>query len=167
MRIDRINLSTDQDEQGNVRSASVWFENANELGERINGNFGITIDQYSKITNKEMTIREIAEAKIIELFEITTDQDSMAGIVELRKKLESKDEELQALTQELQTQTEMIMELTLMLSQMTIPETEEIPEAIPGPGEVEDNEEVEEPNKDENSHIDDNPDIVEGGEGGE
>lgn len=136
MRIDRINLSTDQDEQGNVRSASVWFENANELGERINGNFGITIDQYSKITNKEMTIREIAEAKIIELFEITIDQDSMAGVVELRKKLEEKDNQIKDLLEKLEEQTGVMTELALMLSQVGTNEETNDENTNPNPDET-------------------------------
>lgn len=151
MRIDRINLGVDTDENGMVRSASVYFENVSEIGERISGNFGITVEQYNKVQNKELTIREIAEAKVIELFQIKPNQDAMAGVVELRKQLESKDKELQ-------TQTEMILELTLMLSQMSVTELESELD------EVEENDEID---TIENPDIEDNSDNTEGGEGGE
>lgn len=94
MRIDRINLGVDTDEKGMVRSASVYFENVNELGERISGNFGITVEQYKKIQTEELTIREIAEAKITELFELKPSEDAMAGVVELRKQIETNKSEL-------------------------------------------------------------------------
>lgn len=145
MRIDRINLGVDTDEKGMVRSASVFFENINELGERISGNFGITTEQYKKIQAEELTIREIAEAKVVELFEIKPNQDALAGVVELRKDLEDKDKLIQELTEQLEMQTMLITELTLLISNLGMEEINE-----------ETNNEVPDPDTNEN-----------GGEGGE
>lgn len=145
MRIDRINLGVDTDEKGMVRSASVFFENINELGERISGNFGITTEQYKKIQAEELTIREIAEAKVVELFEIKPNQDALAGVVELRKDLEDKDKLMQELTEQLEMQTMLITELTLLISNLGMEEINE-----------ETNNEVPDPDTNEN-----------GGEGGE
>lgn len=152
LRIDRINLGVDTDENGMVRSASVYFENVSEIGERISGNFGITVEQYNKVQNKEISIREIAEAKVIELFQIKPDQDAMAGVVELRNQLKEKDEIIQGLKEQIDAQTMMITELTLLISNLGMGE-------IPAPEEESD----EETN---NENTDTNP-TENGGQGGE
>lgn len=124
MRIDRINLSVDTDgKTGKVRSASIYFENVSDLGERVSGQFAITLEEYEKIQREELLPETIAEKKLVELFAIQPEDDATAAFVQLSEQLAQKDLEISALQQ-------MIVELTLMLSMIGQPElpTEPDPE---------------------------------------
>lgn len=126
MRIDRINLSVDTDgKTGKVRSASIYFENVTDLGERVSGQFAITLEEYEKIQREELLPETIAEKKLVELFEIQPEEDVTAAFVQLSEQLAQKDLEISALQQ-------MIVELTLMLSMIGQPElpTEPNPEPL-------------------------------------
>lgn len=131
MRIDHINLSTDVDEFGQVRSASIWFENTNALGERISGQFAVQMLQYEAIQRGELTPRKIAEQKLTELLEVKPDQDATAAIVELRGVLDQKSNEVQALSEQNSALQQMIVELTLMLSMIGQPELPTDPDPQP------------------------------------
>lgn len=183
MRIDHINLSTDVDEYGKVRSASIWFENTNALGERISGQFAVQMLQYEAIQRGELTPRKIAEQKLTELLEVKPDQDATAAIVELREVLDQKTKEVQALSDQNSALQQMIIELTLMISMIgqselpTDPDPEppieepptETPEEPPVEEEPEPTEPIpEEPTDEEpNSEPTDTPTTEIGGKGGE
>ena len=116
MRIDRINLSVDTDgKTGKVRSASIYFENVSDIGERVSGQFAITLEEYEKIQREELLPETIAEKKLVELFAIHPEEDVTAAFVQLSEQLAQKDLEISALQQ-------MIVELTLMLSMIGQPE---------------------------------------------
>lgn len=170
MRIDHINLSTDVDEFGKVRSASIWFENTNALGERINGQFAVQTLQYEAIQRGELTPRKIAEQKLTELLEVRPDQDATAAIVELREVLDQKTKEVQALSDQNTALQQMILELTLMLSMIGQPELPTEPDPEPP---IEEGPEPTEPipeeptNEEPDSGPTDTPTIEIGGQGGE
>lgn len=116
MRIDRINLSVDTDgKTGKVRSASIYFENVSDIGERVSGQFAITLEEYDAIQREELLPETIAEKKLVELFAIQPEDDATAAFVQLSEQLAQKDLEISALQQ-------MIVELTLMLSMIGQPE---------------------------------------------
>lgn len=116
MRIDRINLSVDTDgKTGKVRSASIYFENVSDIGERVSGQFAITLEEYDAIQREELLPETIAEKKLVELFAIQPEEDVTAAFVQLSEQLAQKDLEISALQQ-------MIVELTLMLSMIGQPE---------------------------------------------
>ena len=84
MRIDRINLSVDTDgKTGKVRSASIYFENISDIGERVSGQFAITLDEYDAIQRDELLPETIAEKKLVELFAIQPEEDVTAAFVQL------------------------------------------------------------------------------------
>lgn len=145
-------MGTDKDEHKNITSASIYFENVSDIGERISGNFAITIEEHQRIEDNELSIREVAEAKIVEMFQIKPEQDAMAGVVELRNQLKEKDEIIQGLKEQIDAQTMMITELTLLISNLGMGE-------IPAPEEETDEETNNETPDEDNNEI--------GGEGGE
>ena len=125
MRIDRINLSVDTDgKTGKVRSASIYFENVTDIGERVSGQFAITLDEYERIQREEILPETIAEKKLVELFGIQPEDDVTAAFVQLSEQLAQKDLEISALQQ-------MIVELTLMLSMIGQPELPTEPDPEP------------------------------------
>ena len=125
MRIDRINLSVDTDgKTGKVRSASIYFENISDIGERVSGQFAITLDEYDAIQRDELLPETIAEKKLVELFAIQPEEDVTAAFVQLSEQLAQKDLEISALQQ-------MIVELTLMLSMIGQPELPTDPDSEP------------------------------------
>lgn len=150
MRIDHINLSTDVDEFGKVRSASIWFENTNALGERVSGQFAVQMLQYEAIQKGELTPRKIAEQKLTELLEVKPDQDATAAIVELREVLDQKTNEVQALSEQNSALQQMILELTLMISMIGQPElpTDPDPPVEESPTETPEEPPVEDPPSD-------------------
>lgn len=164
MRIDRINLSVDTDgKTGKVRSASIYFENVSDLGERVSGQFAITLEEYEKIQREELLPETIAEKKLVELFAIKPEEDVTAAFVQLSEQLAQKDLEISTLQQ-------MIVELTLMLSIIGQPELPTEPD--PGPPIEEEPKPTkpipEEPTDEEpNSEPTDTPTTEIGGEGGE
>ena len=117
MRIDDVNLGVDTDgKTGKVRAAVISFENRNqETGERVGGQFAITLDEYAQIQTGELTPQAIAERKLTELLAIKPEDDVTAAFVQLSEQLAQKDLEISALQQ-------MIVELTLMLSMIGQPE---------------------------------------------
>lgn len=164
MRIDRINLSVDTDgKTGKVRSASIYFENVSDLGERVSGQFAITLEDYEKIQREELLPETIAEKKLVELFAINPEEDVTAAFVQLSEQLAQKDLEISALQQ-------MIVELTLMLSMIVQPELPIEPDPeLPIEGEPKPTEPIpEEPtNEEPDSEPTDTPTTEIGGEGGE
>ena len=117
MRIDDVNLGVDTDgKTGKVRAAVISFENRNqETGERVGGQFAITLDEYAQIQAGDLTPQAIAERKLIDLLAIKPEDDVTAAFVQLSEQLAQKDLEISALQQ-------MIVELTLMLSMIGQPE---------------------------------------------
>ena len=88
MRIDRINLSVDTDgKTGKVRSASIYFENVSDIGERVGGQFAITLDEYEAIQREELLPETIAEKKLVELFAIQPEEDVTAAFVQLSEQV--------------------------------------------------------------------------------
>ena len=88
MRIDRINLSVDTDgKTGKVRSASIYFENVSDIGERVSGQFAITLDEYDAIQREELLPETIAEKKLVELFAIQPEEDVTAAFVQLSEQV--------------------------------------------------------------------------------
>jgi len=88
MRIDRINLSVDTDgKTGKVRSASIYFENISDIGERVSGQFAITLEEYEKILHEELLPETIAEKKLVELFAIQPEEDVTAAFVQLSEQV--------------------------------------------------------------------------------
>lgn len=164
MRIDRINLSVDTDgKTGKVRSASIYFENVSDLGERVSGQFAITLEDYEKIQREELLPETIAEKKLVELFAINPEEDVTAAFVQLSEQLAQKDLEISALQQ-------MIVELTLMLSMIVQPELPIEPDPeLPIEGEPKPTEPIpEEPtNEEPDSEPTDTPTTEIGGKGGE
>ncbi len=115
MRIDRINLSVDTDgKTGKVRSASIYFENVTDLGERVSGQFAITLDEYDAIQREELLPETIAEKKLVELFAIQPEEDVTAAFVQLSEDFESlvattgemKEQAIQAATEAASTAVE-------------------------------------------------------------
>lgn len=164
MRIDRINLSVDTDgKTGKVRSASIYFENVSDLGERVSGQFAITLEEYEAIQREELLPETIAEKKLVELFAIQPEDDVTAAFVQLSEQLAQKDLEISTLQQ-------MIVELTLMLSMIGQPELPTEPDPEPP---IEEGPEPTEPIPEEPTNEELNPDISTensdpiGGEGGE
>ena len=90
MRIDRINLSVDTDgKTGKVRSASIYFENLSDLGERVSGQFAITLEEYEMIQREEILPETIAEKKLVELFALQPEEDVTAAFVQLSEDFEA------------------------------------------------------------------------------
>ncbi len=88
MRIDRINLSVDTDgKTGKVRSASIYFENVTDIGERVSGQFAITLEEYEAIQREELLPETIAEKKLVELFAIQPEDDVTAAFVQLSEQV--------------------------------------------------------------------------------
>ena len=117
MRIDRINLSVDTDgKTGKVRSASIYFENVSDIGERVSGQFAITLDEYERIQREEILPETIAEQKLVEILQVKPEEDVTAAFVQLSEDFESlvattgemKEQAIQAATQAADTQTTML-----------------------------------------------------------
>lgn len=90
MRIDRINLSVDTDgKTGKVRSASIYFENVSDLGERVSGQFAITLEEYERIQREEILPETIAEQKLVEILQVKPEDDATAAFVKLSEDFES------------------------------------------------------------------------------
>jgi len=88
MRIDRINLSVDTDgKTGKVRSASIYFENVSDIGERISGQFAITLDEYERIQREEILPETIAEQKLVEILQVKPEEDVTAAFVQLSEQV--------------------------------------------------------------------------------
>ena len=126
MRIDDVNLGVDTDgKTGKVRAAVISFENRNqETGERVGGQFAITLDEYAQIQTGDLTPQAIAERKLTELLAIKPEDDVTAAFVQLSEQLAEKDQQIATLQQ-------MIVELALMLSMLGQPGIPGEPEPEP------------------------------------
>lgn len=103
MRIDKVNYSVDRLRDGTIGRASIYFENMNNIGERITGNFALTIEEFEKVEKGLITPESLVIQKITDILTLTTDEDSTAKINKLQ--------------QEIADNQEMITELSLLISQ--------------------------------------------------
>lgn len=110
-----MNLSLDKDENLEVRSASIYFENVLDNGSRVNGTIAITKEQYLMLEAKEILPAAILEPVIIEALGIGITEDETARFLLLEAQLAEKESVIEGLKSDLAAKTD---ELTAAIMEM-------------------------------------------------
>ena len=87
MKIQRTNITTDFNDNGELRSGAIYFENSNDLGERVSGQIVLTLKQWEAIQKQEITASSIVEHRLIELLQIGIEEDDNARFVAIEGQL--------------------------------------------------------------------------------
>lgn len=104
MQIQRINLSSDKDENLEVRSASIYFENFDDVGNRISATIAITKEQYEQLESKAILPISLIEPVVIKLLGLGVEDDDVVRFVEIEKVAKDQAATIEELTKNIQDQ---------------------------------------------------------------